>query len=77
MDQRLKNDITARLERDYRAKHKDGWLRQIECPSCGKREAYTHGEHPWVIRCARANKCGAEHHVKDLFSDLFEDWSAR
>ncbi|MDQ8022215.1 MAG: toprim domain-containing protein [Moraxellaceae bacterium] len=81
MNRELLIEITQRLENDYRAKLKTTstgtWLRQIECPSCGKREAYTSAEHPWVIRCGRASKCGAEHHVKDLFSDLFDNWSAR
>ncbi|MDR3300769.1 MAG: toprim domain-containing protein, partial [Candidatus Accumulibacter sp.] len=32
-------------------------------------------EHPWVLRCGRLNKCGAEFHVKELYPDLFNDWS--
>lgn len=51
------------------------YLRQIQCPACGKKEAYTWVNSPWVIRCARDNKCGAEHHVKDLFPDLFNNWT--
>ncbi|KAG0166197.1 hypothetical protein DFQ30_007468 [Apophysomyces sp. BC1015] len=47
------------------------------CPICGKKELFTHADQPWVIRCGRANKCGWESHVKELYSDLFENWSQR
>lgn len=79
MNPDLHREITARITSDSKVqKSPDGlWLRKIECPTCNKREAFTHTEHPWVIRCARGNKCGAEHHVKELFSDLFDDWGTR
>lgn len=53
------------------------WLRKGVCPACGKRELYTKAEHPWVLRCGRLNNCGYESHVKDLYADLFSDWSKR
>ncbi|OKP75187.1 bifunctional DNA primase/helicase [Pseudomonas fluorescens] len=31
---------------------------------------------PWVIRCGRG-KCGQTWHVKELYEDLFNDWSTR
>lgn len=77
MNPALQADITTRLIRDFSAKTRGEWLREIECPACGKKEAFTHAEHPWVIRCARSKNCGAEHHAKDLFSDLFDEWSER
>lgn len=77
MNDDLHRDIIARIERDFGLKAKGDWLQQGECPSCGKRELYVHAEHPWVLRCGRLSKCGAEHHVKELYPDLFERWSER
>ncbi|MDT3735540.1 MAG: toprim domain-containing protein [Denitratisoma sp.] len=77
MDQRLHSDIVSRLERDYGFEAKKDWLRKGKCPSCGKKEMYTSAEHPWVLRCPRGNKCGAEYHVKELYPELFASWSDR
>lgn len=73
----LQHDIRARLLRDYSFKERGEWLREGRCPECGKRELYVHAEHPWVVRCGRLNRCGAELHVRELYRDLFEQWSER
>jgi hypothetical protein len=61
--------------RDFSFKEAGEWLRQGVCPQCGKKELYTNREHPWVLRCGRLNKCGAEFHVKELYPELFNAWS--
>lgn len=75
----LRDNIIQRLEADYGLKRRAGtsWMRGGTCPACGKRELYTSHEHPWVVRCGRQSKCGSEWHVKDLYDDLFNDWSER
>ncbi|MRR49415.1 MAG: bifunctional DNA primase/helicase [Rhodocyclaceae bacterium] len=73
----LHREILTRLNRDYGFKANAGWLRQGKCPSCGKKELFTHADHPWVLRCGRANKCGVEYHVKDVYADLFASWGDR
>ncbi len=74
----LLREILPRLDRDYAFKTAPGgWLRQGKCPSCGKKELYTNADKPWVLRCGRLNKCGAEIHVKDQYPDLFDNWSNR
>ena len=75
----LRDNIIQRLEADYGLKRRAGtsWMRGGTCPACGKRELYTSHEHPWVVRCGRQAKCGSEWHVKDLYDDLFNDWSER
>lgn len=78
MNPQLHRDITERINRDFAFKKEvKGWLREGVCPACNKKELFTHAEAPWVIRCGRLNKCGAEFHVKELYSELFTVWSER
>jgi len=69
--------ITQRLaEFDFK-RVVEGWMRQGICPNCGKRELFTREDAPWVLRCGRLNHCGYEGHAKDLWPDLFTDWTTR
>ena len=80
MDEQLRQQIIQRLERDYlfRAPRNGGqWMTHGKCPSCGQTELYINPARPWVARCGRLNKCGAEMHIREVYADLFEDWSAR
>lgn len=77
MNPTLREEITRRLVEQYHAKVGNTYLSKIECPSCGKREAFTDAVSPWVIKCGRDNKCGELHHVKDLFPELFQTWTER
>ncbi|MBI2306125.1 MAG: toprim domain-containing protein, partial [Rhodocyclales bacterium] len=74
----IHREVLSNLNRDFEFKPAaKGWLRQGKCPSCSKKELYTNEEHPWVIRCGRLDKCGAEFHVKELYPEIFESWSER
>ncbi|MFD0726986.1 toprim domain-containing protein [Lysobacter brunescens] len=73
----LHAEITRRLVAEYGFKTHGRWLQKGKCPECGHSEMYTSAEKPWMLRCGRANNCGAEIKVKDVFSDLFESWSDR
>jgi len=75
----LLHDIAESLKADYGMKPSpDGkFLRQGVCPNCGKKELWTYAATPWVVKCARTNKCGAEYHAKELYPDYFESWSDR
>lgn len=53
------------------------YLQKGKCPSCEKKELFTWADKPWVLRCSRTNKCGWTGHVKELYPDLFSDWTAR
>ncbi|CAE6844865.1 hypothetical protein CFBP6600_39190 [Xanthomonas arboricola pv. corylina] len=46
-------------------------------PVVQQKELYTNHLKPWVVKCGRQSKCGRELHVKDLYDDLFDDWSKR
>lgn len=73
----LHAEITRRLVSDFGFKTRKKWLQLGKCPECGQKESYTSEESPWLIRCGRTNHCGAERHVKELYPDLFENWSER
>lgn len=73
----LHADVVRRLQQDYGFKPKGNWLQQGKCPECKGRELYTKADSPWVLWCGRKNKCGAEIHVKEIYRDLFENWSER
>jgi hypothetical protein len=78
MDPRLHADVTARLDRDFAFKRgQNGHLQQGLCPVCGKKSVWTYADTPWVLRCQRENKCGADFHIKELYPELFEKWSER
>ncbi|MFK3649307.1 toprim domain-containing protein [Lysobacter enzymogenes] len=79
MQDSIRHQVIDRLQRDYGLKHRPGtdYMRGGKCPACGKKELYTSHLKPWVLRCGRQSKCGREVHVKDLYDDLFDDWSKR
>jgi len=76
MNQGLLDDVRARLV-EFNFRERGDWLREGICPNCGKKSLYTHAEHPWTLKCGRLNNCGWEGHVKDLYPDLFNNWSER
>ncbi|MFA6125054.1 MAG: toprim domain-containing protein [Sphingomonas sp.] len=75
----LLTELTARLKRDYAFEEKGTYLRRGKCPECskGQRELWTWAEKPWVLKCGRIDRCGWEGHVKELYPDIFDDWSKR
>ncbi|RAH37546.1 toprim domain-containing protein [Halomonas sp. SL1] len=77
MNPSLRQDILARLQRDYRAEERGPYLQKVLCPDCGKREAYIAAEAPWMLKCGRENNCGSQVHVKSLFPELFSSWTER
>lgn len=80
MDESLRQSILRALDRDYTfraAKNGSQWLTHGTCPNCREKELYVSAEKPWVVRCGRLNKCGAELHTRDLYPDFFENWSDR
>ncbi|SIQ11348.1 toprim domain-containing protein [Marinobacterium stanieri] len=77
MNPQLRDDIIARLTQQLKGKAVKQYISKIECPSCNQREAFTNVDAPWMVKCGRENRCGAQHHVKDLFPELFETWTER
>lgn len=76
MQEEIRHQVLTRIERDYGLKHRSGlFMRGGKCPHCGKKELYTSHLKPWVLRCGRQAKCGQEVRVRDLYEDLFDDYS--
>ncbi len=79
MDRHIREEVLRRFEGDFGLKRRAGtdYMRGGTCPSCGKKELYSRYDQPWFIKCGRESKCGEQWHVKELFDDLFDDWSKR
>jgi hypothetical protein len=77
MQSDLHRQVTGRLKAEFKLADAGGWLRKGTCPQCGKKELYANAEGPWVVTCGRIDKCGYKRHVKELFADLFDNWSER
>ncbi len=79
MDPAVRDEVLHRLKHQYGLKPIQGtqYLRKGTCPNCGKTELYTRADEPWFIKCGRESKCGEQWHVKELFDDLFDDYSKR
>jgi len=60
---------------EFSFKERGEWLREGICPHCSKKSLWTHALNPRVVTCDRINKCGYSAHVRDLFEDLFKNWS--
>ena len=75
----LRAEVLERLKNDYgfKTRHSDIYWRGGKCPACGKKELYTRVSKPWLIICGRESKCAKRWHVKELYEDLFDDWSRR
>ncbi|MFC3581108.1 toprim domain-containing protein [Sphingomonas hylomeconis] len=75
----LLTELTKRLKQDYGFEEKGTYLRRGKCPQCskGQRELWTWTDKPWVLKCGRIERCGWEGHVKELYPDIFDDWSKR
>lgn len=79
MQDQLRADILTRLRTDFDGKESgDGkYMRRVRCPSCGKKEAFIALDAPWMLACGRQSRCGEQHHVKELFPELFNTWTER
>lgn len=77
MNVTIQQEVVRRLINDFSFKEREQYLQQGVCPACHKKELFTSIEKPWMLKCGRENKCGKEILVKELYLDIFEDWSKR
>ncbi|MBK5415067.1 toprim domain-containing protein [Pseudomonas sp. TH31] len=75
----LRHDVLQRLESDYGLKHRSGtdYMRGGTCPNCNQKTLFTRFSAPWMVICGRPEKCKHTMPVKEIYDDLFEDWSKR
>lgn len=70
-------EVSQRIAAEFKFEAKGEWLQKGKCPKCGRKEVFTKADAPWVLKCGRLDKCGWDGHVKDLYSDIFDNWSNR
>ncbi|BBP86028.1 hypothetical protein PHLH8_56700 [Pseudomonas sp. Pc102] len=78
MAEKLRAEVLRRVASDYGLQHMSGtnYMRKGECPNCHKKTLYTFFDSPWMLICGRVEKCTNRYHpVKELYGDLFNDWS--
>lgn len=79
MHEKFRGEVLRRIESDFGLRHMSGtnYMRKGICPAprCGKNTLFTFHDSPWMLICGRPEKCGHRVHVKELYSDLFNDWS--
>lgn len=75
----INRDVVAALEGDhsFQFKQQERHFQQGRCPQCGKRSAWISVESPIVVRCNHKNNCGYEEPVRDIYPDIFENFSKR
>ncbi|WP_134943039.1 toprim domain-containing protein [Pseudomonas syringae] len=79
MKEDLRNDVLQRLDQEFGLKHRANtdYMRGGTCPKCHKKTLYTRYSAPWMVICGRPEKCRHTMHVKEIYEDMFEDWSKR
>lgn len=73
----IRSEVLKRIGQDYGLVGQGDWLQKGKCPQCNRKELFTRASAPWVLRCGRTNRCGWEGHVKDLYEEIFDNWSNR
>lgn len=68
---RLMQDFNLKLSADRR------FLRGGVCPSCNKKELYAGADAPWSIQCGRLNKCSHQESIRDIYPDIFTQWTKK
>lgn len=73
----LTDRIRDKLLSDPKAKlsPKGDKINALECPECGKREAFAYYEKPFSILCHAKNSCGVNTPIKHLYPELFENFA--
>lgn len=78
MEEKIRLEVLSRLKRDFDFPRTDvKVMRKGKCPApgCGQKTLYTYSDAPWMLVCGRPKQCDHRIHVKDLYDDLFNDWS--
>lgn len=79
IDVNIRDELITRLTGDFALKFSSDreFLRYGKCPSCGENELFTGANTPWTIQCGRTNKCNYQSLTRDIYPEIFADWSKR
>lgn len=79
MQDDTRSELISRLVQDYGLKFSSDrqFLRYGRCPSCSKKELFASGSDPWTIQCGRANKCSYQASTRDIYPDIFANWTKK
>lgn len=74
-----RDELIPRLIQDFNLKPSTDrrFLQGGTCPSCNKKELYAGADNPWTIQCGRLNKCGHQESVRDIYPDIFTQWTKK
>ncbi|XPV75167.1 MAG: toprim domain-containing protein [Desulfovibrio sp.] len=61
----------------FQFQDKGAYLEKGVCPSCGKKELFIKKAEPWVVKCNRMNNCGWTENTRELFPEVFANFSER
>ncbi|WP_018692496.1 toprim domain-containing protein [Algicola sagamiensis] len=75
----LEEEIVQCLLDDHQFSFKERgkYLQNGICPSCGKKELFVSKQDPRVVKCNRLNNCGFSEHVRELYPELFNQFTKR
>lgn len=73
----LIDEIKTKLNADYSFKARGDYLIQGKCPKCGQKQLFCRAEKPFYLVCNRKNECQYEANIKEIYPEIFEDWSKR
>jgi hypothetical protein len=75
----INRDVVESLEKDlsFKFKRSGKYLNSGNCPECGKKSVWIEIEKPITVRCNHKNNCGYEESVRDIYPDIFENFSER
>lgn len=69
--------IIDALKAKFNFKKPDGkWMQEGKCPTCNRNKVFCAADNPKVVTCG-GGSCGYEEAVREIFPNLFDDWSKR
>lgn len=79
MNAQIRDELITRLTGEFALKISSDqqYLRYGRCPSCHEDELFSDANNPWSIQCGRQNKCNYRALTRDLYPDLFANWTKR
>ncbi|BBI68726.1 hypothetical protein PKHYL_29170 [Psychrobacter sp. KH172YL61] len=79
MQDDTRSELITRLVQDYGLKFSSD--RQVfalwPLPVMRQKELFTGADAPWTIQCGRTNKCNYQASTRDIYPDIFANWTKK